>query len=86
MEITTKFNLGDRVFFLYYNRVHSLIIEDIKIEVDGYKAMRNEGDVRQEISYCFIKNDNTPRDGKGKWVFFSEDLCFASKDELLNSL
>lgn len=74
MDIKTKFNIGDRAYFIHDARVESQLVLEIRINVSadfnvsGYPKYVS-------VSYRFLSADNIP-----------EDKCFASKEELIKSL
>ena len=72
MNIVTKFDIGDSVFFIEDNKVKTQYVESISIEISidcWFNTLRL-------IKY-------TLDDGKSP---SNEDKLFASKDELLKSL
>jgi hypothetical protein len=70
MEIKTKFNVLDEVYFMHENKVHRAKIIALLIEV--YKQ-----------SPSIIKTDITYKFG---YVRKPEELVFKTKEELLKSL
>ena len=82
MEIETKFDIGDRVFYMEKNKVEESIITDIEIIVgielehgminyDNIKAS-----IKREIYYVDMNRD----------LKFHPRWLFKTKEELLNSL
>lgn len=72
MEIKTKFNLGQKVYLLWNNKVVCPQIEGIIVRVNtlGY----GEKDI--SITYELVELDKR----------FDEEVLFATKEELLQSL
>lgn len=73
MEIKTKFDLWQEVFFLHNNKVQCLQIDSIYIRVIALGG----GEKEIEISYQ-LNGSTTDR--------FDEKDLFATKEELLKSL
>ena len=73
MEIKTKFNLRQKVYFMYENKVNSLQIDSIIVRVIALGGSEDE----IEISYQ-LNGPTTDR--------FDEKDLFATKEELLKSL
>jgi len=82
MKIETKFDIGDRVFYMKGNKVENNIIVDIEIRVglkeengminyDNIKAV-----IKSEIYYLDMNRD----------LKFHPRWLFKTKEELLNSL
>ena len=82
MKIETKFDIGDRVFYMEKNKVEENIITDIEIIV-GLKE--EDGMINYDNIKAFIKSEiyyvDMNRDLKyhPRWLF-------KTKEELLNSL
>lgn len=72
MEIKTKFDLWQEVYFLYENKVHSFQIDSISVRVIALGG----GEEEIEISYKLC----------GLTDSFEEKNLFATKEELLKSL
>ena len=72
MEIKTKYNIGDRVYTLFDNKVENFIIEGINIVADKEYPI-----LIQYLSYNIIPGENTR---------FDEERVFPTKEELLKSL
>lgn len=72
MEIKTKFDLGQKVFFLQNNKVNCLQIDCISIRVISLARYN------KEIAISYQLNGLTD--------LFDEENLFATKEELLNSL
>lgn len=72
MEIKTKFNLGQKVYLLWNNKVVSPQIDGISVRVI---ALGN-GEKDISITYELVGMDKR----------FDEDVLFATKEELLQSL
>ena len=70
MTIETKYNLGQKVFFLLNNKVECYPIVKIEVEVDG-------GDM--SVNY-------TLHNSLGRIKPIREELLFPTKEELLKSL
>lgn len=82
MKVETKFDIGDRVFYMKGNKVENNIIVDIEIRVglkkengminyDNIKAV-----IKSEIYYLDMNRD----------LKFHPRWLFKTKEELLNSL
>lgn len=72
MEIKTKYDLWQEVFFLHNNKVHSFQIDSISVRVIALGG----GEEEIEISYKLNGLTNS----------FDESDLFATKEELLKSL
>ena len=73
MIIETRYNIGDRVWFMHDNKVKSEII--IKIDVVIEKDMNCTG-VHKSIEYSLFNYSR----------YYTEDKLFHTKEELLKSL
>ena len=78
MGIKTKYNIGDKVFFIQENAVHQGFIKEIAVYVsnDGYSDIQRE--------YYDIKSYEKPIDKEYKKV--NQSLIYKTKEELLKSL
>ena len=78
MGIKTKYNIGDKVFFIQENAVHQGFIKEIAVYVsnDGYSDIQRE--------YYDIKSYEKAIDKEYKKV--QQPLIYKTKEELLNSL
>lgn len=78
MGIKTKYNIGDKVFFIQENAVHQGFIKEIAVYVsnDGYSDIQRE--------YYDIKSYEKAIDKEYKKV--NQSLIYKTKEELLNSL
>lgn len=75
MQLKTKFNLGDQVWFLVLNKAICSIVQQIKV------CVSNEG---TEIVYgCHPDKEQTK---PHIYARTEEERTFASKQDLLNSL
>lgn len=72
MEIKTKFNLRQKVYFMWGNKVQSLQIDSISVKAIALGG----GEEEIEISYKLC----------GLTDSFDEKNLFATKEELLKSL
>ena len=72
MEIKTKFNLGQKVYLLWNNKVNCPQIDGIIVRVN---ALGN-GEKDISIIYELVELDKR----------FDEEVLFATKEELLQSL
>lgn len=72
MEIKTKYNIRDRVYILFDNKVEDFIIEAITIVAHR----------EYPISICYISYNIIP----GENTRFDEEKVFPTKEELLKSL
>lgn len=73
MTIETKYNIGDKVWFMHNNSVNSAII--IKIDFIIERSM-NDTSIHQHAWYS-LYNYHSP---------YSEQSIFSTKEELLKSL
>lgn len=78
MEIKTKYNIGDKVFFIQENAVHQGFIKEIAVYVsnDGYSDIQRE--------YYDIKSYEKAIDKEYKKV--NQSLIYKTKEEFLKSL
>ncbi len=87
MEIKTKYNLGDTVFFMYDNKIQKGSIRDIET-VSSYHTIKNmtllgmkEEVIREmSITYRIDFGAYLPYDKFSEWQLYD------SREELLNSL
>jgi hypothetical protein len=70
MEVKTKFNAGDSVFFID-NKTKKAVCR--KIDYISVTA-----DKRVRVAYAFVEKDSY------KTEYVEEEFCFATKQELLN--
>lgn len=75
MEIKTKFNVCDSVYFLFENKIHSNTIERIVITVNAFGGPTNKGNI---IIFYYFPNSNS--------FYRRESDVFASREDLLQSL
>lgn len=76
MQIETKANLGDEIFYMSNNKVKSDIVKYIGIDIFQTKAPLTQEDIAQiKIEYQTESTDKVP-----------ESLAFLTKEDLLNSL
>ena len=84
MKVETKFDIGDRVFYMKKNKVENNIIVNIEIivgiEVEEEHGMINydniKASIKREIYYVDMNGD----------LKFHPNWLFKTKEELLNSL
>jgi hypothetical protein len=82
MEITTKYNIGDEVYFINNNKVCKDIITSVHITYDIYKDKQHS----QKNIYC-LKNPHKNNLGGLRYeVLFTDDNLFLKKEDLINSL
>ena len=72
MDIKTKYDLGQSVFFMKDNKVETSAIKQISIDVWYNK----DKEIRMRIHYYLFSADQ----------FYEEDNLFLTKEELLKSL
>lgn len=73
MEIKTEYNIGDTVFFLYDNKIHSGVITGCNISVQH--ATRSEKyDAMSTIP------------SEGEFINLKLDMLFKTKEALIKSL
>lgn len=75
MEIKTKYNIGDRVYFMHNNKVDSMRINGIRIRV---KSSPNS--IHRELITTIVYLI-----GGSESMYFKKYL-FSSKEELISSL
>ena len=73
MEIKTKFNIGDEVFYLDENKIKTKRIDSIQFDLYKDKS----GGLRYRLE-GFSKT--------GHWEYFKENELFSTKEELIASL
>lgn len=78
MNIETKYNIGDKVFFLQENAVHQGYIRQVVVN-----ATCSEGCVYQNEYYII---DCYYRTGSKTYKNVEKSLIYKSKEELLKSL
>lgn len=78
MEIKTKFNIGDEVFFMLDNKVTKDIVENIEIGINMLLKTQKE--------VYFLKTNKELHPFIGKIACISGDKLFLTKEELLASL
>lgn len=76
MKIETKFNLGDRVFVLYHDRVHEVF-------VTGVFAFHEFNGTLTHDTFAINYRVKFEAGGEAK---FGEDKLFATKEKLLELL
>ena len=76
MKIETKYNIGDNIWFMNANKAVCYKINSFKISI--YRKGTNANNVNQEYTIEYSP--------EGLVLFLNEDNCFATKEELLNSL
>ena len=72
MEIKTKYDIGQRVFFMKDNKVETSAIRQIIIDV----WYNRDKDIKERTSYGLFSTDR----------FYEEENLFLTKEELLKSL
>ena len=72
MEIKTKFNLRQKVYFIWGNKVQSLQIDSISVKAIALGGGEKEIEILYKL--CGLTDS------------FDEKVLFATKEELLNSL
>ena len=86
MEIKTKFNIGDEVFFIFKNRVLKSIVSFIKIYVD----MDSNITIEYIIVEPYFRSSGDPAYINGvtnkAFKVFKESELYTSKQELIESL
>ena len=75
MEITTKYDIGDQIWFIHDNKAQGAKVQGIRISVcdESLKEKNKDGCVEVEYDWW---------DGR----YMSENMLFKTKTELLNSL
>lgn len=82
MDIKTKFNIGNKVFFMHQNKVASANIEAIDIQVKKEMVTNKPNPYGYDIidnPYIFYKME-------GFSLSLLESALFSSKQELIESL
>ena len=82
MKIETKFDIGDKVFYMKNNKVEENIITDIQIIV---RLKREDGMINYDNIKAFIRREIYYVDMNGD-LRFHPNWLFKTKEELLNSL
>lgn len=77
MTIQTKYNIGDKVWVIMWNKVHCLRID--AIEIRAKKAMVSEDGVFSILEYKYFYSF-----GDNDW--YAEQDLFPTKEELIKSL
>ena len=75
MEINTKLSIGDEMFYMRDNKVQSVTLTDMSINIDGALVEGDKPEITIEITYQTFG---------GGWL--REEEVFATKEELLKSL
>ena len=71
MDAKTKFNVGDRVYIMYYNRIAPFKVHSIHIKI-------SDGDISPIVTYVlYYIDEETTRE---------EKEVFATKDEIIDFL
>lgn len=81
MDIKTKFNIGDNVFFMHQNKVKSSTVESLNINV--ISEMRSKPN---PYDYDVVHVPKIIYKIKGFEPLFFESALFSSKQELIESL
>ena len=82
MEIKTKFNIGDKIFYMYKKRVREAFIEEIRMSVR--QINRDIADDIFDINILYVAEDYER--GGDNILEFIESEIFTTKKELLKSL
>lgn len=77
MKIETKFNLGDKVFVLYHDKVHNVLVTGV------FAFHEFNGPSNRDTTFAINYRVRFEAGGEEK---FSEDRLFATKEKLLESL
>ena len=86
MDITTKYKINDRLYFLNDNVVVDRKINEIVIKVDLYHGKESiNNDIKINIMYGYTKYVQSAM-GFNPILYVSEENAFHTKEELLNSL
>lgn len=82
MKIETKYSIGEKVWFIFDNKVQNSCIKCIQINVrEGDN--RNEPFVVTDFDYVLLAKT---RKGEHENHYFEDCELFKTKEELLNSL
>ena len=83
MEIYTKFNIGDTIYYMKDNAVQSSVVHSLRIQVS--KGERSPYKITENVIYSYIPN---VRGGPscGTPTEIHESNIFSTKAELLASL
>lgn len=76
MVITTKYNIGDKIWFIHERKAHEKTI--IYIDTEQRKTPL-------KISYWVNMEEDVKKDST-KYEIITEDNVFSSKEELIDSL
>lgn len=87
MEIKTKFDKGDKVWFMEKNKPKEDVIAGIFVEFDNF----HDYALKDPLIYYFVKSSNgshsqTSGISLDRFSRLSESECFKSKKELIESL
>lgn len=80
MKIETKFDIGDKVFTLFLNKIYEIEIKHILVNV------KSEGFNCAKIEIIYSVSELHDKVWDKKQSRFEENLLFKTKQELLNSL
>lgn len=80
MNITTKFQPGDKAVRLSQNRVQAVTVEHVEIHI------RRGGGVQHQQEICYHLSDGNREAISGHDNYEYEKTLFATKEELLASL
>jgi len=84
MDIKTKFNIGDTIWFLHDNKVIETIIRKARIEISNKAPNAEHGEVSIVLEVIYLCNRE---DAKATInVKVEEQFAFKSKSDLLKSL
>ena len=82
MEIKTKFNLGDIVFYIDNSKIEQATVLSIATSSNLYSHTKKDGEVFRLEKHNVIYNlSSAPRK---KW--YEENQIFATRNELLDNL
>ena len=76
MEIKTKYDIGQRVFFMDNNQVKESVINQILAEVRNRIGYKREVYIEMSVSYYLVDSN----------LLYEEGKLFPTKEELLKSL
>lgn len=76
MEIKTKYSIGDKIFFLFENRVQQSVVEKINVELSEPSVIDSGISIYYKVPFNDVMSDLQLRENK----------VYDSKEELIASL
>lgn len=81
MEIKTKYNIGEKVFYISGNKIveGTIVSRQIILGEGEYFGKSPNGSIKKEVEYCIHHHDI-------HLTTMPEELLFPTKEELIKSL